>query len=131
MLEQNCEANGSDNEEIGWEKEAQSIVKEFKPCVNFIEVSSGLPSTNSRIFLNLEIKEGKKFCIELSASGFRICSDKFDETDEDAGESGSIEGCDIQFYETMNALLDKVSPQYRNCFTEQLIKRLSEQIEEK
>ena len=132
MLEQNSESD--DSEEIGWEKEAQSIIKEFKSCVKVIEISD-LPSTNSRIFFNLETKEGKKFCIELSASGFRICSKKFNETSQsdDEGTLGSQctsdEGCHMQFYETLNALLDRVSPQYRSCFTEQLIKRLSDKIQ--
>lgn len=127
------ESRDSDSEEIGWQREAESIVKEFKSCLNQIMVSTKLPTTDSRIYFNLETKEGDKYCVELTASGFRICSDSFDVADECDVELKNIDDqSDEQnydknvFYETMNALLDKLSPLYRISFSNQLIDRLND-----
>lgn len=135
-----CDDGESDGEEIGWKKEAESIVNEFKSCVKSIAVSSKLPLTDSRVYFNLQTQEGNLYCVELTASGFRICSNRFDMVDD-------CDDCDLEaasvehhnqpsdnennasknvFYETMNALLDKLSPLYRVSFTNQLIDRLND-----
>lgn len=76
---------------------------------------AALPASNSAIHFNLTIKEETNYCIELTASGFRIVGNRFDDASEPSEE----------YFETPYALLDKISPLYRESFGSALVARLS------
>ena len=52
--------------------EAEEVVKEVKFAVLSVEMSRRLPQSNERAFMNIQTKEGDKFCVELSVQGFRV-----------------------------------------------------------
>ncbi|XP_015783505.1 GSK3-beta interaction protein [Tetranychus urticae] len=113
-----------DEEEGDWTKEASFIVNEFKLVVNDIHVSQKLKQSENRIYFNCETKEGNRYCIEFTAAGFKIVSNSYDTINEEEKDKQEEQESSI-FYETMNALLDKVSPLYRNAFSDQLINKLN------
>ncbi|XP_053207615.1 GSK3B-interacting protein-like [Panonychus citri] len=136
QFERSVDVHDSDGEdECDWTKEAQFIVKEFESVVNYISVSTKLDQSDHLIYFNCETKEGDKYCIELTAAGFRIVSNLFDTIDEDKkivheeeNDEGQEKILNSVFYETMNALLDKMSPLYRIAFSNQLIEKLNSHI---
>ncbi|XP_022111179.1 GSK3-beta interaction protein-like [Acanthaster planci] len=95
--------------------EAKSAVNEVKFAVKYVEISERLSNTDEQAYLNVKTKEGDEFCVELTVQGFRIVGTSFDQID------GNIES---PFYETIYALLDKHSPQYRLTFGETLVDKL-------
>ncbi|XP_038072380.1 GSK3-beta interaction protein-like [Patiria miniata] len=95
--------------------EAKSAVNEVKFAVKHVEISEKLSNTDEQAYLNVKTKEGDEFCVELTVQGFRIVGTSFDRID-DSDES--------TYYETIYALLDKHSPQYRLTFGETLADKL-------
>ena len=134
----NCSDDCDSDEECNWTKEGEFIVKEFESVVNYIGISTKLEQSERLIYFNCETKEGDKYCIELTSAGFRIVSNSFDTIDQDK-QYGMIQKDEDKeddeddesgqripiFYETMNALLDKMSPLYRIAFSDQLIIKLN------
>ncbi|XP_072045939.1 GSK3-beta interaction protein-like [Amphiura filiformis] len=98
--------------------EAQAAVREISFAVEFVEISTKLPNTDERAYMNIRTKEGTKFCVELTVQGYRIVGSQFDNTDDTTDVSDSI------FYETIYALLDQHSPKYRLTFGETLAGKL-------
>lgn len=101
-------------DEEQWKLEAQAVVNDVKQHVKHIEVSKKLRSSNQFIYLNITTLENLNFCIELSAAGFAIVGNQFDDKSNDDGER----------YETPYSLLNVVSPCYRNSFGNSLLDRL-------
>ncbi|XP_063607324.1 GSK3-beta interaction protein-like [Penaeus indicus] len=110
-MEDSQEERVHDEEE--WHVEAMAVIQDVKDCVSLISISS-LPSSNTTIFFNLTTRENNFYCIELTASGFRIVSRKHDDNSE------PLE----QYYETPYALLDSISPLYRESFSSALAAKL-------
>ena len=54
-----------------WKNEAIAVIKDVKENVKEIFISEAIPSSNSAIYCNITTLESKKFCFELTASGFR------------------------------------------------------------
>jgi hypothetical protein len=67
-----------DNEEVLEDEEhvlkieAQEAVKEIRFAVQFVEMSSKLKHTQELVYFNMTTKENTKYCVELSAQGFRV-----------------------------------------------------------
>nr|CAD7422089.1 unnamed protein product [Timema poppensis] len=97
-----------------WIVEAEGVVRDVKDHVQEIHVAN-IKSCNWFIYLNVTTAESEKFCIELSASGFRIVGKEYD--------TRSIENG--QYFETPYALLDHISGKYRGSFGNALISKLS------
>lgn len=95
--------------------EAEEVVKEVSYAVKRVQISTVLPNCSDLIYLNLETKENKEFCVELSVRGFRVVSGCFDK----------IETENSKCYETIYALLDDLSPGYRNSFGDTLAMKLA------
>ncbi len=58
----------------------------------------------------------RRYCIELTAQGFRVVGHDYNRTDL----------CDEDYFETPYALLDKLSPMYRQAFGDSLVSKLME-----
>ncbi|XP_052088779.1 GSK3-beta interaction protein-like [Mytilus californianus] len=103
-----------DHDEHTLRIEAEEVVKEVSYAVKFVIISPNLPSNNQLVYLNLETKENEEFCVELSVRGFRVVSRHFDK----------IDNLESRCYETIYALLDNLSPGYRNTFGDTLAMKL-------
>ncbi|XP_050735776.1 GSK3-beta interaction protein-like [Eriocheir sinensis] len=101
-------------DEQEWRVEAAAVIQDVRECVAHMSVAS-LPSSNTEIHFNLTTKEQRQYCVELTASGFRIVSSKFDDSSEPSEE----------YFETPYALLDKISPLYRESFCSALAAKLA------
>ncbi|KAK8731894.1 hypothetical protein OTU49_007318 [Cherax quadricarinatus] len=97
-----------------WHVEAAAVIQDVKDCVSQIQVSS-LPSSNTTIYFNLTTREDNIYCIELTASGFRIVGAKYDDNSQPSENH----------FETPYALLDSISPLYRESFSSALAAKLN------
>ncbi|XP_039303752.1 GSK3-beta interaction protein isoform X2 [Solenopsis invicta] len=100
-----------------WRLEAQAVIDDVRKHVQDLKVSERLINTNQVIYLNLTTLEGLQFCVELSAAGFAIVGNRYDDTSN---------ADNIERFETPYSLLDFVSPQYRNSFGNALLDKLKE-----
>ncbi|KAK4314745.1 hypothetical protein Pmani_013996 [Petrolisthes manimaculis] len=100
-------------DEQEWHVEAAAVIQDVKECVENIIVSS-LPVSDTTIYFNLTTKEKNSYCIELTASGFRIVSDKYDDKSQPTED----------YFETPYSLLDNISPLYRQSFSNALSAKL-------
>ncbi|XP_023214484.1 GSK3B-interacting protein-like, partial [Centruroides sculpturatus] len=102
--------NNSDQENgITWREEAESVINDVKFAVSSISISEILPLTERIVYLNIETKENRKMCLEMSPRGFRVVSESFDVIDPEHLQN-------TKYYETLYSLLDIHSPQYRQLF---------------
>ncbi|XP_056402095.1 GSK3B-interacting protein [Hyla sarda] len=95
--------------------EAEAIVNDVLFAVANMFVSKNLPCAVDMAYINVEIKEGNKYCLELTDAGLRVVGFAFDQVDE------SIHS---QYHETVYSLLDSISPAYREAFGNALLRRL-------
>lgn len=102
----------------GWREEAAAVIQDIRDYVNHVSISGDLPCNGSGVYFNIETKEGNKMTTELSAAGFRICGQSFD----------SRRDVDTMAYETIQSLLDSVSPEYRCSFASALARKLKDHI---
>lgn len=110
-------SDSEDGQVIDWHDEAEAVIRDVGFAVKSISISSNLPSSQTEVYFNIETREGKKICVELSSYGFKVVADDFDTVIE--------EFQDKTYYETPYALLDKYSNQFRECFAAALEKKLS------
>ncbi|XP_070544752.1 GSK3-beta interaction protein-like [Ptychodera flava] len=96
--------------------EAEAAVQEVSFAVKSVEISETLPKKDEVVYLNLLTKEDEKYCVELSLKGFRVVGRSFNEN----GDTSNNE-----YFETIYALLDQVSPGYRLSFGEALVDKLA------
>lgn len=105
-----------EEESINWLEEARRIIADVGPMVQDIHISSVINCDEINcVFLNIRILEGKKYSMKLCFRGFTLIGEDFDLTEDD--ENG------IQ-YETIYALLDQISPMYRQVFSNSLSEKL-------
>lgn len=111
---QDCEETFLDEE--GWKEEARGVIKDVQKYVKLVNVSEALSSSHSCIYLNLTTREEQQYTIELTSQGFKVVGSEHN-TNTLSGET---------IYETPYALLDSISPAYRQAFgdhlTDQLLK---------
>eukprot|EP00088_Acartia_fossae_P039987 TRINITY_DN41626_c0_g1_i1.p1 TRINITY_DN41626_c0_g1~~TRINITY_DN41626_c0_g1_i1.p1 ORF type:complete len:154 (+),score=50.08 TRINITY_DN41626_c0_g1_i1:79-540(+) len=119
---QDCEETILDEE--GWKEEARGVIKDVEKYVKLVCVSEVLASDKNCIFLNLTTREEKQYTIELTSQGFKVVGSEHN-TNVLTGEN---------IYETPYALLDSISPAYRQAFgdhlTDQLLKLQAAREEE-
>ncbi|XP_031703773.1 GSK3-beta interaction protein isoform X1 [Anarrhichthys ocellatus] len=95
--------------------EAEAVVNDVRFAVDEMHVSQSLSSASDVAYINVETREGNRYCLELTESGLRVVGYAFNQVDEDL---------DTQYYETVYSLLDKLSPGYREAFGNALLQRL-------
>uniref|UniRef100_A0A0R3RPJ1 DUF727 domain-containing protein n=1 Tax=Elaeophora elaphi TaxID=1147741 RepID=A0A0R3RPJ1_9BILA len=102
------------------ELEAVAAVHELSFAVKTISVSEILPRTPDLIFVNVTTVEGQPYCLELTLKGWRVTSLRHD------CMQGDYTRLDLftVYYDTLYDLMDKLSPDYRNLFSEKLAQKL-------
>jgi hypothetical protein len=100
--------------------EAVAAVHELSFAVNGIAVSDMLPRTPDLIFVNVTTLEGQAYCLELTSKGWRVTSLRHD------CMNGDIKRIELhtRYFETVYALMDQVSPGYRQKFSDALATKL-------
>ncbi|KAM8736630.1 GSK3-beta interaction protein [Sparus aurata] len=95
--------------------EAEAVVNDVLFAVSEMHVSQSLTSASDVAYINVETREGNRYCLELTEAGLRVVGYAFDQVDEDLN---------TQYHETVYSLLDKLSPGYREAFGNALLQRL-------
>lgn len=107
-----------DEEIIEWKVEAQGVIHDVQSHVNSIKISDQLESDETEIFLNLETKEGERFCVRLNADGFAVVGKGFDNKED--------EDLEVEHYETPYSLLSSISKEFTQSFGNSLMDRLKD-----
>ncbi|KAM8834325.1 GSK3-beta interaction protein [Synchiropus splendidus] len=95
--------------------DAKAVVNDVLFAVAEMHVSQSLNCAPDIAYINLETREGNRYCLELSDAGLRVVGYSFDQVDEDLN---------TQYYETIYSLLDTLSPSYIQAFGNALLQRL-------
>lgn len=95
--------------------EAEAVVSDVLFAVSEMYVSSNLDSALAVAYINVETREGNRYCLELNEAGLRVVGYAFDQVDESLS---------TQYFETIYSLLDTLSPGYREAFGNALLQRL-------
>ncbi|CAG9584338.1 unnamed protein product [Danaus chrysippus] len=99
-----------------WPMEAEAAINDIRKHVNFAQVAPKLKSTDQKIYINITTLENSQYCIEMSASGFRVVGRKYNDT--------SLSSIENMNYETPYALLNSISQKYRESFGGELMNKL-------
>lgn len=100
-------------EEKPFQDELKPTLDEIRFAVTDVQLST-LADNPQVSYFNLETKEGQRMCIMMSRQGFQLVGNDYDRRNIDHGES----------FETINSLLDSLSPAYRQLFSEALAAKL-------
>ncbi|KAL2099342.1 hypothetical protein ACEWY4_005822 [Coilia grayii] len=95
--------------------EAEAVVSDVLFAVTHMFVSQSLSSGLDVAYINVETREGKRYCLELSEAGLRVVGYGFDQVDA---------AVSAPYHETVYSLLDGLSPAYRDAFGNALLQRL-------
>ena len=105
--------DGSDEELIDWRIEAEAVIRDVKNHLQRVKISDKFESDETKIYLEVETLERHEFIIELTSQGFKL----YREQPQQEAEA--------EFFETPYALLDSVSPKFRESFANELSRKLS------
>ena len=97
-----------------WKVEALAVIHDVQDHVFDIHIADGTANSDQLIHLNLTTKEKQQYCIELTAQGFRVVGYEYNQINVQSDD----------YYETPYALLDKLSPMYRQAFGDSLVSKL-------
>ncbi|XP_014265710.1 GSK3-beta interaction protein isoform X2 [Maylandia zebra] len=95
--------------------EAEAVVNDVLFAVSEMHVSQSLNSASDVAYINVETREGNRYCLELTEAGLRVVGYAFDQVNENLT---------TQYHETVYSLLDTLSPGYREAFGNALLQRL-------
>ncbi|XP_041121222.1 GSK3-beta interaction protein-like [Polyodon spathula] len=95
--------------------EAQAVVNDVLFAVREMHVAHSLQNAVDVAHINVETREGNRYCLELTEAGLRVVGYAFDQVDESMM---------TQYHETVYSLLDSLSPAYREAFGNALLQRL-------
>uniref|UniRef100_A0A8C1RBV2 Gsk3b interacting protein n=1 Tax=Cyprinus carpio TaxID=7962 RepID=A0A8C1RBV2_CYPCA len=95
--------------------EAEAVVNDVLFAVTDMRVSHSLSSGLDVAYINVETREGQRYCLELTEAGLRVVGHVFDQVHEELS---------TQYHETVYSLLDSLSPGYREAFGNALLQRL-------
>ncbi|MGH0183028.1 UNVERIFIED_CONTAM: hypothetical protein FKN15_011165 [Acipenser sinensis] len=87
--------------------EAQAVVNDVLFAVREMYVAHSLQNAVDVAHINVETREGNRYCLELTEAGLRV-----------------DESMMTQYHETVYSLLDSLSPAYREAFGNALLQRL-------
>ena len=104
-------------------KEAVRVVQDIKFGVETAEVSNILENNDSIAYINLRTLEKKDFCIELTVSGYRIVSNRFDTIDEDFLENNRL--YKNTKFESYESLMNEISQLFIKKFNDSVAERLN------
>lgn len=121
--------------------EAEAVVNDVLFAVSQMHVSQSLNSTSDVAYINVETREGNRYCLELTEAGLRVRATEVfsvismfislmlkptDSVQQVVGYAFNQVNEDLstQYHETVYSLLDKLSPGYREAFGNALLQRL-------
>ena len=111
-------AGHSDEERVltgdEWQVEALAVIHDVKDHVWEICIADMSVNNDQLIHLNLTTKEKNRYCIELTAQGFRVVGHEYNQ----------VNLLSDNYFETPYALLDTLSPLYRQAFGDSLVSKL-------
>jgi len=106
--------------ESSLELEAIAAVHQLSFAVQSISVSEMLPRTPELIFVNVTTLEGQPYCLELTMKGWRVTSLRSDCMQGDFTRMELF----TKYYESLYDLMEVISPNYKQRFSEKLEQRL-------
>lgn len=106
--------------------EAQRAVEQIRFGVEVANVSGELEKSDLIAYINLRTLEKEDRCIELTVGGYLIVAKKFDSIDSDLKHQ-NIEA--INRYESIDALMLKVSPMYMKKFNNTVAEKLNNLVD--
>ncbi|KAM9646080.1 GSK3B-interacting protein isoform 1-T1 [Trichechus inunguis] len=95
--------------------EAEAVVSDVLFAVNNMFISKSLRCADEVAYINVETKEGSRYCLELTEAGLRVVGYAFDQVNDHL---------QTPYHETVYSLLDTLSPAYREAFGNALLQRL-------
>ena len=104
--------------------EAERAITQIKFGILTASVSEELEKSDMTAFINIRTLEMKDYCIELTMSGYQIVAEKFNSIDSDLikhANNAEISNC----YESIDALMLKISPLYVAKFNNALADKLN------
>ena len=104
--------------------DAAHIVKTIAFGVKSVAVSEKLPKTATQIHLNLTTLENVPYCIELSEGGYRVVGNSYDSLSSCSSSSISGDSARNKSFESIDSLLEAISPLYTAAFGQALVHRL-------
>ena len=99
-------------------QEAEQAVEFVKFGVESVFVSKKLENSSTIAYLNLCTLEKNKYCIRLTLNGYQVVSNEYDVIEENLSEKT------FQCAETIDALLNTISPLFVKRFGEKLTEKL-------
>lgn len=102
-----------------WTEEAQAVIKDVENCVEFIQVSPKLQSSNTNIYLNVTTVEGDKVTVSLSGQGFAVVG-------RGGHDLNDLDPAEEDFRETPYSLLSEISPGFTKMFGSSLVEKLTQ-----
>ncbi|RZC34480.1 DUF727 domain containing protein [Asbolus verrucosus] len=96
-----------------WKVEANAVAKDIENHVKSVVVLDD--GTDECVYFNLTTLEGRDFCIELSASGFRVAGTKHSDKTSDNDD----------YFETPYGLLNQISELFHQSFGNELLSKLN------
>ena len=116
---------------MDWQVEANAVMKDIEPFVFSVKISHQHEPSDLRIHLDLVTLERQKFTVIMDSNGFRAIPLKDTRSEiqivssqEQPAQGDSNDG-DVRVYETINALLDDNSPQYREAYAQAIIDKIN------
>ena len=101
-------------------KEALRVVEDIRFGVEAVNVSNVLENNDSFAYINLKTLENNTYCIEITASGYRIVSNQFDMIKPNF--KNEYEHTKFESYEP---LMHKISPMFVEKFNNLVADRLN------
>ncbi|EGT48135.1 hypothetical protein CAEBREN_19886 [Caenorhabditis brenneri] len=115
-----CEPSKFSNATL--EDEANNAVREHAYAVKTIAVSEMLPRTPQLLFINVTTTENHTHCIELTAKGWRVASNRND------CMNGDFRQLQIhtKYFDSLHSLLQEISPSFRKKFFGSIVDKLED-----
>lgn len=112
------------NDNIDWKSEANAVIEDVKQFVSSISIAKEPESNDMSIYFDIETFEREKFIVSMRSYGFTILNPN-DKNNQDSDDNQPI------VYETINALLDSKSVEYRKAFANSLLTKLTSIVDDK
>lgn len=104
-------------------REALKAIKQISFAVIKAEVSDKLPNNDDTSYINIRTLENEVYCIELTNSSYTVVSHEFDVINPDVvAKSKCLDT--FMCFETIDALMNSISPMYTKRFNEELARKL-------
>jgi len=123
---------------MDWRKEAQAVMDDVRSFVSSIQISDQHESNEMMIFFEIRTLENQTLVVCMNSHGFTICDETQEHpndnmsfsSEEDSPEDAESER-PTKSYETIYALLDKTSEEYRKRFMGALLKRIDSRLSDR